>query len=97
MRMLSARSSAFVSDDLLGKMIEANISLSCFSDLSTDMIDPRIYESYSIFCLMRSHRLNVARVSLSGCAHITRYDEKLWKIASKVVSFPFFQKKSELQ
>ena len=47
--MLSASSRAFVSDDLLGKMIEAKISLACFSDPSTDMIDPRIYESYSMF------------------------------------------------
>jgi len=47
--MLSASSRAFVSDDLLEKMIEANISLSGFSDSSTDMIDPRIYESYSMF------------------------------------------------
>lgn len=41
-RMLSANSRAFVSDDLLGKMIEANVSFSCFSAPSTDMFDPRI-------------------------------------------------------
>jgi hypothetical protein len=38
--MLAARSSAFVSDDLLGKMIEANNSLFCFSDPSTNISIP---------------------------------------------------------
>jgi len=71
-RMLSASSRAFVSDDLRWKTIDAKISRSCVSDLSTDMIDPRIYESYSIFCLLRSHRLNATRVSLSGCGTISR-------------------------
>jgi len=70
--MLSAKSRAFVSDDLRGKRIEAKISRCCFSGPSTDMIDPRTYESYSIFCLMRFHRLNVTRVSLSGCGTISR-------------------------
>ena len=70
--MLSVRRRAFVSDDLPGKMIDAKISLSCVSDPSTDMINPRVYKSYSIFCLLRSHQLNATRVSLSGCGTTSR-------------------------
>jgi len=77
-RMLSARSRAFVSDDTLGKMIDANISLCCFSTRSTDMIDPRIYKPYSILCLLRSHRLNATAVLLSGCGPTSRCALELW-------------------
>ena len=61
-RILSARSKAFVSDDLPGKMIEANISFFCFSDPLTDMIDTRIYKSYSIFCSTFSSALAILPV-----------------------------------